>query len=276
MNRIACRMLPALTSSQRTSPARIGSPAASADVHVSGRRPLVSRSMIAPLPARGSPSFHTAANSSYSGTCPAARSAHGGRSRPRSGSVRRSGTGLSHSRRRSRTRRGPSRDGARPRRMGGRTRAEVRVQVRGAGGVEPTNDRWLGLPVMADESDADFSDGESRGEPSSPGSALSKQSSSPMSIWGSFSPRCSPSVPTDKSRSPPSCREQGRRFALSDSWSTKVCGRTTSSQSIWEQHSERLLSDMVVEGNTLELTSTSRLGHQPDDQLNSVAPQLST
>ncbi len=43
-------MLPALTSSQRTRPGRIGSPAASAEVHVSGRRRFESRSKIGAAP----------------------------------------------------------------------------------------------------------------------------------------------------------------------------------------------------------------------------------
>jgi hypothetical protein len=57
-------MLPgALTSSPRTSPGRIGSPAASADVQVSVRSPYESGSKTA-LPAYGSPWFHDEANNS--------------------------------------------------------------------------------------------------------------------------------------------------------------------------------------------------------------------
>ena len=69
VNRIACSIAPALTSSQRTRPGKIGRPAASADVQVAGRRSFAfgpSRWKIAPLPAVGSPPFHSAAYSSYS------------------------------------------------------------------------------------------------------------------------------------------------------------------------------------------------------------------
>ena len=41
MNRSACRISPAATSSYRTRPGRIGSPAASAEVHPLGRAPLL-------------------------------------------------------------------------------------------------------------------------------------------------------------------------------------------------------------------------------------------
>ncbi len=70
VKRIACAIVPAFTSSHRTSPARIGSPAASAEVHVSGRSAFESRSQIAPLPASGSPPFQSAAYSSYSRQVP--------------------------------------------------------------------------------------------------------------------------------------------------------------------------------------------------------------
>ena len=53
MNRIAWPMKPAFTSSQRIRPGKIGSPAASALVHVDGRSALVFRWKIAPLPAVG-------------------------------------------------------------------------------------------------------------------------------------------------------------------------------------------------------------------------------
>jgi len=64
VNRIAWRMRPAATSSHRTSPGKIGNPAASAEVQPLGRRSLRSRSQIAPLPALGWPPFHRAAYSS--------------------------------------------------------------------------------------------------------------------------------------------------------------------------------------------------------------------
>jgi hypothetical protein len=59
-------MRPDATSSYRTSPGRIGSPAASAEVHPSGRSAFDPRSHTAPLPARGRPWFQSNANSSYS------------------------------------------------------------------------------------------------------------------------------------------------------------------------------------------------------------------
>ena len=51
MKRIAWSTLPATTSSQRSSPGRIGSPAASADVQPAGRSALLVRSHVAPEPA---------------------------------------------------------------------------------------------------------------------------------------------------------------------------------------------------------------------------------
>ena len=48
VNRIAWLIAPAATSSSRTSPGKIGSPAASEDVHVFGRSAFELRSKIAP------------------------------------------------------------------------------------------------------------------------------------------------------------------------------------------------------------------------------------
>src|SRR6266508_448851 len=66
VNRIAWPIAPALTSSNRTRPGRMGRPAASAEVHPSGRSALDDRSKTAPLPAVGFPWFQSASNSSYS------------------------------------------------------------------------------------------------------------------------------------------------------------------------------------------------------------------
>ncbi len=51
VTRSACSMRPVCTSSNLARPARIGRPAASAEVHPSGRKALDSRSKIAPEPA---------------------------------------------------------------------------------------------------------------------------------------------------------------------------------------------------------------------------------
>src|SRR5262245_38211059 len=59
-------MAPAWTSSQRASPGRMGSPAASALVQPECRNRFVSRSQTAPEPARQRPPDFWAANSSYS------------------------------------------------------------------------------------------------------------------------------------------------------------------------------------------------------------------
>ena len=64
--RMAWSITPAATSSPRTSPAKTGSPAASADVHESGRRALDRRSQTAPEPAVDPDGLKVAAYSSYS------------------------------------------------------------------------------------------------------------------------------------------------------------------------------------------------------------------
>ena len=67
VNRSAWVISPEATSSQRTSPGRIGRPAASALVQPSGRRSFEDRSQIAPEPACQVPlADWRAANSSYS------------------------------------------------------------------------------------------------------------------------------------------------------------------------------------------------------------------
>src|SRR6266540_3437394 len=64
VNLIAWPMNPALTSSNRTNPGRMGRPAASPEVHPFGRRWFAPRSNTAPLPALGWPPFQYARYSS--------------------------------------------------------------------------------------------------------------------------------------------------------------------------------------------------------------------
>src|SRR5437868_2547148 len=65
VTRIACPMNPACTSSYRTSPGRIGNPAASAEVQVSGRREFEPSGNAAPLQPLGDPPFHWVPEVSY-------------------------------------------------------------------------------------------------------------------------------------------------------------------------------------------------------------------
>src|SRR3954447_24915754 len=60
VKRMAWSTWPDCTSSRRRSPGRIGRPAASADVHVAGRRALEFRLKTAPEPAVGRPLFQLA------------------------------------------------------------------------------------------------------------------------------------------------------------------------------------------------------------------------
>jgi hypothetical protein len=59
VTRMGWWMTPATISSRRISPAKIGRPAASAEVHVLGRRALDRRSHTAPEPPWGSPPFQS-------------------------------------------------------------------------------------------------------------------------------------------------------------------------------------------------------------------------
>src|SRR6266540_2499757 len=61
---MAWLIAPDFTSSYRTRPGTMGSPAASADVQVSGRSAFDPRSKMAPLPALGSPACQNARYSS--------------------------------------------------------------------------------------------------------------------------------------------------------------------------------------------------------------------
>src|SRR5437588_3706795 len=64
VNLMACPISPGLTSSYRTRPGRIASPAASALVQPFGRSAFEARLQIAPLPAVGLPLFQWASKSS--------------------------------------------------------------------------------------------------------------------------------------------------------------------------------------------------------------------
>src|SRR5689334_18885461 len=67
VNRSAWEMIPALTSSYRTSPGKIGRPAASAEVQPAGRKVFDDKSKMAPEPACQLPSASACAlNNSYS------------------------------------------------------------------------------------------------------------------------------------------------------------------------------------------------------------------